>query len=290
MSFTLCQRTTELPLTSASGPPVASGVRFGIATDSHYAEKPTFELKHYSGSLEKMDLFIRRMNSEKVDFIIHLGDLKDEGLARRPPDTLKYLKDISSVMRSFNGPTYHCIGNHDLDSITKEEFLNGVSNTGIDPGKSYFSFACKGLHGIVLDPNFDTSGRDLCFKQGGDWQDTNIPEDQLHWLEQELSKNKGPVVVFCHQLLFELVIEPYRYHVNNYLQVREILERSGKVIAVFQGHSHTEIFKRINNIPYIALPAMLEYPGTSNSCFSLVEIDARNILVHGFHGAGFNRI
>jgi len=287
MSQTLYKRTTELPLKEGPGLSLPFGVRFGIATDSHYAEKPSFELKHYSDSLEKMEVFTRRMNSEKVDFIIHLGDLKDEGPERRSGDTLKFLEDIASAYRSFDGPAYHCIGNHDLDSITKKQFLSGVCNTGIDPGQSYFSFTSKGVLGIVLDPNFDAFGKDLCFKQGGDWQDTRIPEEQLLWLERELDGSDVPVVVFCHQLLFELVIEPYRYHVNNYLEVREILERSGKVIAVFQGHSHVEIFKRINDIPYIALPAMLEYPGAGNSCFSLVEIDSSRILVHGFHGAGF---
>jgi len=261
-------------------------MRFGIATDSHYAEKPSFELKHYSDSLLKMEVFTRHMNSEMVDFVIHLGDLKDEGPERRSEDTLKYLEDIALSFRSFDGPTYHCIGNHDLDSITKKQFLSGVNNTGIDPGKSYFSFTSKGVLGIVLDPNFDAFGKDLCFKEGGDWQDTRIPEEQLHWLECELNQSEGPVVVFCHQLLFELVIEPYRYHVSNYLEVREILERSRKVIAVFQGHSHVEIYKRINDIPYIALPAMLEYPGRKNTNFTLVEIEPLRLLIHCFQGPG----
>ena len=149
MSDTLHQRTTVLPLTGARGIPVPSRLRFGIATDSHHADKPTFELKHYRDSLEKMQVFIGQMNLEKAEFVIHLGDLKDEGPERRSADTLKYLEEIASTFASFAGPTYHCIGNHDLDSITKEQFLDGVHNSGIDPGTGYFSFACKGQCGAL---------------------------------------------------------------------------------------------------------------------------------------------
>ena len=33
--------------------------------------------------------------------------------------------------RVSSGPRYHCVGNHDVDSITKQQFLENIENTGI---------------------------------------------------------------------------------------------------------------------------------------------------------------
>ena len=40
------------------------------------------------------------------------------------------------------------LGNHDLDSLSKEDFLKIVGNTGISQYSSYYSFDLKGLHFI----------------------------------------------------------------------------------------------------------------------------------------------
>ena len=55
---------------------------------------------------------------------------------------------------------YHVLGNHDADSISKEQFLANIKNTNISDGSKYYSFDLKGLHFIVLDANYCADGSD----------------------------------------------------------------------------------------------------------------------------------
>ena len=65
--------------------------------------------------------------------------------------------------------------------------------------------------------------------------------------------------------------------------MRKVLENSGKVHAVFQGHSHQNDYKDINGIHYCTMVAMVEGKGTDNSGFSLVEVKPDStIAVEGF--------
>ena len=61
----------------------SSSVRFGVVTDSHYADRDPVKINHHRESLMKMEEFIEVMNREAVDFIVHLGDFKDQD---EPPD------------------------------------------------------------------------------------------------------------------------------------------------------------------------------------------------------------
>ena len=49
----------------------------------------------------------------------------------------------------------------------------------------------------------------------------------------------------------------------NDAEVRDILEKSGKVKAVYQGHHHPGHRTVWNGIEYISLPAMCEYENAS---------------------------
>ncbi|MEL6977019.1 MAG: hypothetical protein AAGL29_16795 [Bacteroidota bacterium] len=186
---------------------------------------------------------------------------------------------------SAKGPRYHCIGNHDVDSIRKEQFLANIENTGISEQKSYYSFNNKGFHFVVLDANYDRNGVNHFFKEGADWQDTNITPEQMAWLQNDLAQNSYPVLVFCHHPLFEYFRDGHKYHVNNYKDIQEILEKDQRTIAVFQGHVHEERFKEINGIHYITQLGMVDYQGISNNSFAMVEIQENKIIVEGYKRA-----
>ena len=261
-------------------------VRFGIATDSHYARREPVGNRFYQEGISKLEEFVAEMNREKVDFVIHLGDFKDEDQNKRTEDTLVYLEEIEAVFSQFQGPKFHCVGNHDVDSITKDQFLNKIENTGIPKDKSYFSFDSTGFHFIILDANFHADGKDHFFKEGADWQDTNVCKDQLSWLEKDLKATRLDTVVFCHHALHEYILNGKKFHVNNYQQIQRILESSNKVKAVFQGHVHKENFEAINGIHYITQLAMVDFEGLENNTFALVEIDESSIVVNGYKRCG----
>ena len=62
-------------------------VRFGILTDPHYAERPPHNNRYYSDSLAKVSECVDLMNEQRVDFLIEIGDLKDEGVSPEESET-----------------------------------------------------------------------------------------------------------------------------------------------------------------------------------------------------------
>ncbi len=255
--------------------------RFGIVTDSHYADADTIGSRYYRHSLDKLAECVGLMNTQKVDFLIELGDFKDQNNPPVEQRTITYLRAVEKVFQNFKGPTYHVLGNHDIDSISKKQFLNNVENTNIDPTKSYYSFDFNDLHFVILDANYRADDTD--YNHGNfDWTDANIPPAGLNWLKQDLTATRGPAIVFIHQLLDGTG----SVYVNNAAEIRQILEQSGKVSAVFQGHHHEGSYSRIEGIHYYTLKAMVEGSGEENNSYAIVEIRPdRSINITGYRKA-----
>ena len=128
---------------------------------------------------------------------------------------------------------------------------------------------------------------DSCFRSDGqpygrknsEWTDANIPAHEVEWLRADLAGTSRPTIVFAHQRLD--VGSPYG--VKNAPEVRGLLESSGKVRAVFQGHSHKNDYHEIAGIHYVTLVAMVEGSGAENSGYASVDLGGdETIRVHGF--------
>jgi len=256
-------------------------VRFGIVTDCHYADADTAGTRYYRHSLDKLGECVEAMNEQQVDFLVELGDFKDQESPPVEQNTLSYLQAVESVFRKFNGPAYHVLGNHDEDSLSKAQFLTNVENTGIDPDKSYYSFDFNGVHFVVLDANYKSDGSD--YDHGNfDWTDANIPPAELQWLRRDMAASRGAVIVLVHQLLDGTG----SHYVNNAAAVRQILEQSGKVLAVFQGHRHDGGYSLINGIHYYTLKAVIEGPGPENNSYAVVKVRPdMSITITGYRKA-----
>jgi predicted phosphodiesterase len=251
-------------------------IRFGMLSDIHYADREAAAPRYYRQSLSKVKECVDLMNREKVDFLIELGDFKDQDAVPNETNTLKYLSDIENVFHQFNGPTYHVLGNHDMDGISKQQFLSRVTNTGIPASESYYSFNLKGFHFVVLDGNFTREGK--AYDHGNfTWDNTIIPEAEVNWLKEDLQNNPLPVVVFIHQMLDDAKSKEQSVH--NAAQVRQILEESGKVICVFQGHVHEERYSLINHIHYYSMMAVVDHEGAENNSYMIASVYTDGSLV-----------
>jgi len=259
-----------------------SRLRFGIITDLHYADIDPSGARSYRESLAKLEECVRVMNGQKADFLVELGDFKDQDKVNPAEGkTLGYLKRIEAVFEKFDGPRYHVLGNHDVDSISKSQFLKIGRNSGIPPGRSYYSFGVKGVRFIVLDANFRAGG--TSYDHGNfAWEDANIPVAELNWLRQELASSSKPAMIFIHHQLDG----EGAYYVKNAAEVRRALEDSGKVLAVIQGHRHEGQLNIMNHIPFYTLKAAVEGSGAGHSSYALVEIDREfNLMITGFRKA-----
>jgi predicted phosphodiesterase len=254
-----------------------------MISDVHYANREPAGTRFYNQSLVKVQEAIDRMNQEKLDFMIELGDFKDQDAVPNEANTLKYLIEIESVFHKFKGPTYHVLGNHDTDGISKQQFLERIENTGIPKTESYYSFSLKGIHFVVLDGDFTKDGK--AYDHGNfSWDDSFIPESQINWLKADLKESSLPVVVFVHQMLGNW--RDPKLEIQNAAAVRQILEQSGKVLCVFQGHVHEESYQLINGIHYYSVDAVVDGNGPKNSAYMIVDIyKDRSLKIDGYRRA-----
>jgi len=259
----------------------ASLVRFGIVTDSHYANTDPKGTRYYRQSLKKMRECVELMNDRKVDFLVELGDFKDMSFPVSKEKTLGYLRAIEGVFRKFKGPTYHVLGNHDTDCLSKNEFLAAVTNTAIPKSSKYYAFSLNGIHFVALDADYRADGSD--YDSGNfDWKDTNVPGAERAWLEHELASATLPVIVLIHQPLDG----KGNLYVKNAADIRSLLQKHKKVLAVFQGHNHAGDYNRINGIHYYTLKALVEGSGPKNNSYAIVDVKRNgDILVTGYRRA-----
>ncbi|MBN2314113.1 MAG: hypothetical protein JXM79_09300 [Sedimentisphaerales bacterium] len=77
-----------------------------------------------------------------------------------------------------------------------------------------------------------------------------------------------------------------KVYINNAADVRRILEASGKVLAVFQGHHHAGGYNNIAGIHYYTLKALIEGTGAENNAYAITEIQpGGDIVVTGYRKA-----
>jgi len=262
-----------------SRPSKSAKIRFGLITDLHYAKRLTAGSRYYEQSVNKLRVAMKIFNESGLDFVVELGDFKDIGNTKE--QSLSFLEEIEAEFKKFRGPIYHVLGNHDMDNISKTDFLKHTENDGDSKGKAYYSFLRNGLKFIVLDANYNADGSD--YDSGNfDWKEAYIPQAQLEWLSEELSTEQ-PVIVFLHQLL-DLTQEQHYVCVNNALEVIDLLEKSNRVLAVFQGHHHSGSYHFSNGIHYFTLKGMIEGAFPANNSFAIVEIDnSLNISIDQFY-------
>jgi alkaline phosphatase len=246
-------------------------VRIGLVTDLHYADKPPAGTRHYRESLTKIGEAGEQFQKDMPDFIVELGDLIDA--ADSVATEKAYLARIHKEIAALPGDKHYVLGNHCVATLTKDEFLDGVGQR-----KPHYSFAAGDFHFIVLDACFRGDGKPYG-RDNFKWNDANIPAEQVEWLRDDLQAAAGKCIVFAHQRLDV----KNDYGVKNAEQIRQVLEDSGKVLAVFQGHSHKNDLNDIRGIHYCTLVAMVEGAGAENNGYSLIDLfDGGAIRLTGF--------
>ncbi|MHC4993667.1 MAG: metallophosphoesterase family protein [Planctomycetota bacterium] len=261
--------------TAASGPLLGAEtpreLTVGLMTDLHYADKEPKGTRHYRDTLDKLAEATQQLRAAQPDFVVELGDFIDA--AESVKTELGYLRRINREFAPAFADRHYVLGNHCVDTLTKQEFLDGVGQK-----KSYYSFNRGGRHFVLLDSCF-RSDHQPYQRKNFTWTDPNIPPAELDWLKDDLKRNTKPTVVFAHQRL-----DASKNHsVKNAAAVREILEKSGHVQAVFQGHSHKNEHQQINGIHYVTLRAMVEGAGAENNGYALARFKGDGVIrIEGF--------
>ena len=251
-------------------------VRFGFFADAHYAEK-VYGDRHCNNSPAKLRACIDEFERRGLNFVISMGDIIDQ--ADDPQTERAYLTRMNQIFEGFSGPRHAVIGNHDVATLSKEEFLRHCDSPPV------YSFDVGGVHFVVLDGNCHEDGSD--FSAGNfSWDEAWIFSVQLEWLRRDLEAvRQRPVIVFCHENVDDRLWRGERdpHILCNAAQLRDVLAGAGNVRALIQAHYHPGILTSLNGIDCIGLRAMVVGEGLENNAYAIVSLyeDGR-LAIDGF--------
>lgn len=259
-------------------------VRFGLVTDIHAHDLDSpLEGKWMSHTEERLATFTTAMNAWAPAFVIELGDFingwvvlgVEPGDPARIPDVLTW---ADGLYDAFDGPAYHVIGNHDVYNLDKAQYLEIL-----DMDATSYSFDVGSYHFVVLDVQFAADGSDLRNTYTG--VAGFVPEPEFDWLRANLEAAEKPTIVCVHQPLDESSEEIAawgRATVLNQAALQQLFAEDGDVIAVFQGHEHTNVHRIIDSIHYITFEAMVDQGTPATWAQISLNPEARSIVIEGF--------
>ena len=221
-------------------------MKIGIFTDSHYSSQEiTCRNRFNSRSLQKIEKAYRAFEDQKCDMVICLGDLIDQDGSHA--QEVENLRKVTQVINVSPIPTIFVMGNHDAFSFEPEEFYSIV-------GKSApADMLIENKNLIFLDACYFNTGAHY-MPGDSDWTDCYYPHAAE--LSQKLATLDGDTYIFLHQNIDPAVLANHRP--SNADAIFRMIEASGKVKAVYQGHYHPGMRSEYNGIAYVAFPAMCE--------------------------------
>lgn len=235
-------------------------LRAGLMTDLHYADKEPAGTRFYREALAKLDEAVAIMNRERTTLTVQLGDFIDQ--ARSVEKEVEWLHSIEARFARLSMPRHHVLGNHCVGTLTKQEFAASTKSTG-----GHATVEAAGVTFLLLDACFRSDGTPYA-RSNFDWRDAGLPPREIGWLEAALGKASGPVIVLAHQRLDH----GEAHAIRNAAEVRALLEKSRKVLAVFQGHAHRNDYQQIAGIHYTTLASMVEGSGEENNGYCILDV------------------
>lgn len=242
----------------------ASGnnLTFAQISDAHYSSgriNTSYRLTAESGEL-LADAVAQINETPDVDFVMFTGDMINTPYQKELMKFLVYSNNLRY-------PWYAVLGNHDIcigGYLSKKLYLDILNSHNKDFGfsKPYYSFTPKkGYKVIGLDAIIDT--KITC--------NGRIDEEQLKWLDKELSKSKDDIVlIFMHNPL----VEPF--HSSSHLilnsdEVLKVINKYKNPIAIFSGHYHTTKITQLGNVLHVSTPSLVSYP----NAFRIVKVNSQ---------------
>ncbi len=258
----------------------------GLLTDLHLGPPTRFQNKlrklgEQAASLTRLAIDALEATAS-LDALINLGDdIEDES---PEADRARY-GECQALLRGARAPLINVAGNHDTIHLGVDE-LRALWGT---PQLHYF-VELRGWRLVVLHT---IERKDV---------DVRMAPEQLQWLSEVLSGASGPAIVLMHHCASEQELSGSRWFsehpqlalIANRREVREVIARSRKVRAVFNGHVHRNHLALHDGIPYLTLQSLIENihedaPGTPAFSHTLATFDLHqtNVRVLGTHPAHY---
>ncbi|MBB6431376.1 metallophosphoesterase family protein [Algisphaera agarilytica] len=250
--------------------PDPSPLKIGLVTDIHYADTAANEKRDTRASLHRVRQAIGDFQTHDVDVVVCLGDLIHSG-----PDVeaeRSYMQTIVAELRRVDRPIYFCLGNHCVDRLTKAEALEIIGQP-----TATFEAIHKGIRILGLDTCFNPEGSSYG-RLNSDWRVAVLPEAELDKLEQSISKNTSPTLLFSHHRLDA----NDDWSLRNAEEVRRRIGPHKHLSYAVQGHAHLADFRSIGHQGFLTLMPMVYSDPKLNAYSILTVMSSQSIALQGF--------
>ena len=252
-------------------------VSFGALADIQHADKPAAGRREYRESIQKLKACSAALRPEKLDFVVQMGDLTDDGADD--------MRAVLSLLRELPVAVRHVVGNHDLYA-SRDHILKRFSLP-----RAHYDFSVRGWRFIVLDgmhlsvgrgwpessPNYQQGARlleDLRQTRAVNAMEWNgaVGEEQREWLRLTLADAAARgqrAIVFCHFPVHAGSCRP-EHLLWDHREVLAVLDSAPALVAYLNGHDHRGGYAARNGVHYLTLPGMVEWDA-EQSC-NMVDV------------------
>jgi 3',5'-cyclic-AMP phosphodiesterase len=172
--------------------------------------------------------------------IVHTGDIVHNG--RRDE-----YAEAASILAAARAPVYVLAGNKDDRANLRAAFS---ARGYFAPSSNFIDYAIENfsVRLIALDTLSPGNGK-------GEFRAEQV-EALVNLIDAEITK---PIAVLTHHPPFEVTVGPDRLHFESpesMSRLRDALQRSGRVVAVFSGHVHRAAAGHVGNIAASVVPCI----------------------------------
>lgn len=251
-------------------------VSFGVISDIHALAKGSSGRYVFSPKYKfTAEEFAETMRDDfKPDFMVANGDVID-GTYQEPEEGIAVLGMVKNVFDTAKVPTYWTIGNHELRSLTREQWKQALGLDYLDK-----AFEIDKYKVIIVDNQFGAGVK--AEDDDNAVRGKLLSDEQKKWLENELSTTRKIPVVFMHSPPFYMIDGKFcggSIEEADYLQ--KLFSRY-HVAAVFSGHIEKLSHQEIDGVDYYVIPG-LQKSGTYFGTFAEVNMIRRRAEVNLFY-------
>ncbi len=230
-------------------------IKFLAFTDLHY--------DYATHGDERIQQIVDRAKSEKVDFIISLGDITAP---------FEQYHHVLKSVESAGIPVYHVLGNHDV----KVDLQQTMVFLGMEA--PYYSFTQGDIKFLIFNSCYYKYGNEeysFPGKKGEGVVTPIIPKAEMEWLKKELEDDKDYVIFSHHSFSNEFRDRAVR----NRKEVFDLF-KGKSILLCMNGHDHGDDLKMIDQVPFFTLnTAFAPWVGFPNgNC----DLEQKYAHLHGY--------
>jgi len=220
-----------------------------IVTDIHHG--PDRGTKLGTTALPLLARFCNFVSDLRPACTVEIGDRISE--VDEETDRI-LVSEVAGALAKIPGPIHHVMGNHDIATLSIPDNENLMQRSFASN-----SIDMNGFHLIFWNANVK-----LDYEKG-----FSLPDIDLDWLRSDLVATELPSIIFTHVPLDNGSMKGNFYFEKKYpllgtypetqgKAIRDVIERSGKVILCLNGHAHWNAYHGIDGTHYITIPSLTE--------------------------------